>query len=90
MKRDIKIEWNFPYSSDKVWDMLTKKELIIKWIPAISDFSPIVGFKFEQHQKVRGDWDGIIYHEVVDLIHLKLFSNTFQSGPKKALLHWIR
>jgi uncharacterized protein YndB with AHSA1/START domain len=86
MKRDIKIEWNLPYSIDKVWDMLTKKELVIKWIPAISDFSPIVGFEFEQHQKARGDWDGIIYHKVIDLIPLKLFSYTFQSGPKKGTI----
>lgn len=86
MKRDIKIEWRLPYSVDKVWDMLTKKELVLKWMPAISDFNPIVGFEFEQHQKARGDWDGIIYHKVVDLIPLKQFSYTFQSGPKKGTI----
>lgn len=58
-------------------------------MPAISDFSPIVGFKFEQHQKARGDWDEIIYHRVVDLIPLTLLSYIFQSAPKKVLLHWI-
>jgi uncharacterized protein YndB with AHSA1/START domain len=86
MKRDIKIEWNLPYSDEKVWDMLTKKELVIKWMPAISDFSPIVGFEFEQHQNARGDWDGILYHKVIDLIPLIQFSYTFQSGPKKGTI----
>lgn len=86
MERDIKIEWNLPYSNDKVWDMLTKKELVLKWMPAISDFKPMIGFEFEQHQKARGDWDGIIYHKIVDVIPLKQLSYTFQSGPKKGII----
>ena len=86
MKRDIKIEWNLPYSNEQVWDMLTKKELVLKWMPAISDFNPIVGFEFEQHQKARGDWDGIIYHKIVDLIPQRQLSYTFQSGPQKGII----
>ena len=83
MKRDIKIEWKLPYSGERVWEILTKKELVLQWMPAISDFRPIEGFEFEQHQKARGDWDGIIYHKIVSIIPVEKLSYTFQSGPKK-------
>lgn len=86
MKRDIKIEWIWPYSNEKVWDMFTKKELVKKWSPAITDFNPIMGFEFEQHQKARGDWDGIIYHKIIHLDPLKRLSYTFQSGPEKGVI----
>ena len=86
MKRNIKIEWEFPYSSEKVWEMLTNLDLIKKWAPAVNDFKPIEGFEYEQHQKGRGDWDGIIYHRIIHLDPLKKLSYTFQSGSKKGVI----
>jgi uncharacterized protein YndB with AHSA1/START domain len=86
MKRDIKIEWKFLYTKEKVWGMLTNLELIKKWAPAINDFKLIEGFEYEQHQKARGDWDGIIYHKIVNIDPFKKLSYTFQSGPKKGVI----
>ena len=68
-----------PIPTRKNMGMLTNLELIRKWVPEINDFKPTVGFKNEQHQKVCGDRDGIIYHKVIDLVPLKRFSFTFQS-----------
>ncbi len=86
MKRDINIEWELPYSNENIWEMLTKLELVKQWAPAVNDFKAIEGFEYEQHQKARGDWDGIIYHKVICIEPLKKLSYTFQSGPRKGII----
>lgn len=86
MKRDIKIDWMFPYPCEKVWEMLTDVDKVKQWAPAVNDFKPVVGFAYEQHQKPRSGWDGIIYHQVVAVEPLKKLSFTFQSGPQKGVI----
>jgi uncharacterized protein YndB with AHSA1/START domain len=86
MKRNISLQWEVLYSPEKVWEVLTNFELVKKWIPKISDFKAIEGFEYEQHQKARGDWDGIIYHKVLKIVPSKTLSYTFQSGPQKGII----
>ena len=45
MQKEIKHTWFFNHSPQKVWEYLTKPELMEQWMMK-TDFQPIVGHKF--------------------------------------------
>jgi uncharacterized protein YndB with AHSA1/START domain len=62
MQKEIKHAWHFDQSPQKVWEYLTKPELIEQWL-AKTDFQPIVGNKFRFTDKSGK----IIYCEVLEV-----------------------
>lgn len=87
MQRDIKIKWFYPYPPETIWEHLTNPELLQQWT-SIKEFEPIVGFEFEQHERPKPsrNWNGIMYHKIIEIIPLKRLSYTFQGGPKKGII----
>lgn len=82
MKKHIYHQIFFPNPVERVWDYLTKPELIELWLMK-NNFQPIVGFDFQfQTNPIPGlDFDGIVYCRVLEIIPHKKLSYSWKSGP---------
>ena len=82
MTKVIKHQLFFPHPVEKVWEYLTKSELMEQWIMK-NDFQPIVGFDFQFKTKPIPslDFDGIFYCQVLEIAPLKKLSYSWKSGP---------
>lgn len=81
MKRDIKLEWFYPHSSDVVWHCLVTSELIKEWLME-NDFKPIKGHRFKFTAKPMPGWCGIVDCEVLEVNEHRKLSYSWVSGPK--------
>ncbi|HQQ95778.1 MAG TPA: SRPBCC domain-containing protein [Cyclobacteriaceae bacterium] len=82
MSRSIKHQFFFPHSPQKVWDYLTKPELMEKWLMK-TNFVPLVGheFQFKTNAIPSLNFDGVFYCKVLEIVPLEKLSYTWQSGP---------
>ena len=82
MKRSIKQQFSFSHPPEKVWDYLTKPELMEKWLMK-NDFQPIVGydFQFRTGPIPSLDFDGICYCKVLEVVPFKRLSYSWKCGP---------
>jgi|SRR6185437_15979601 len=82
MQRDIVVHWLLAHSPEKVWDYLTKPELIAQWLMQ-NDFKPVVGHKFQFTTKpvVKFGFDGNVYCEVLEVAPFKRLSYSWKGGP---------
>ena len=87
MTNNIKHQWFFPHAPQKVWDYLTKQELLAQWLIE-SDFKAIVGhkFQFNTKPKIKLGFDGNIYCEVLEVVPLKRLSYSWKGGPRKGVI----
>jgi uncharacterized protein YndB with AHSA1/START domain len=87
----IVVEKVVPYAPDKVWRILTTSELIAKWLMP-NDFVAAVGHRFTFHTKPIGDWDGVVYCEVLTCEPPRLLSYSWKGGaeanPLDSVLTW--
>lgn len=83
MKRDIKLKWFYPYPPEVIWECLTNPEILVKWSP-MKDFKPEIGFECQSQQKARPaqNWDGIMYHKILEIVPMKRLSYSFKGGPR--------
>lgn len=83
MKRGIRLKWFYPYPPEMIWECLTNPEILTKWSP-MKDFKPEIGFECQTQQKPRPaqNWDGIMYHKILEIEPLKRLSYSFKGGPK--------
>ena len=81
MKDTIRHEFTFPQAPEIVWDYLTDPELLAQWLMP-SDFSPVVGHKFQfgTKPKYRFAFDGRIYCEVLEIIPCKKLVYSWRGG----------
>ena len=89
MTKIIKHRFSFPHPAEKVWDYLTKPELMTLWLMK-NDFQPIIGFDFQfRTSPVPSlNFDGIFYCRVLEIDPLKKLSyswNTTQSDGEISL-----
>lgn len=84
MKKNIKHTWFINHPVERVWEYLTTPEHISEWLMK-NNFKPEVGYKFQFHTKplLNLGFDGIVYCEVLEVIHLKKLSYTWKGGPGK-------
>jgi len=84
MQKDIQHIWFFQHPPDRVWEFLTKQELLEKWLME-NDFKPIVGhrFQFNTKPKVKFGFDGIVYCEVLEVVPFQKLSYSWKGGPGK-------
>lgn len=82
MNKTIKHSWLLNHSPEKVWDYLTKQELLAQWLME-TDFQPIIGqkFTFNTKPKVKLGFDGMIYCQVLTLEPYKEISYSWRGGP---------
>ena len=82
MTRSIKHNFFYPHPPERVWEFLTKPELMEQWLMK-NDFQPIVGLDFQFRTKpIPGlDFDGIFYCKVLEIVPFKRLSYSWKSGP---------
>jgi uncharacterized protein YndB with AHSA1/START domain len=82
MKRSINHQFSFAHPPEKVWDYLTKPELMAQWLMK-NDFQPIVGydFQFRTGPIPSLDFDGICYCKVLEVVPFKRLSYSWKCGP---------
>jgi uncharacterized protein YndB with AHSA1/START domain len=82
MERSIKHQFSFSHPPEKVWDYLTKPELMELWLMK-NDFQPIVGydFQFRTGPIPSLDFDGICYCKVLEVVPFKRLSYSWKCGP---------
>jgi uncharacterized protein YndB with AHSA1/START domain len=82
MSKSIKHQFFFPHPPKKVWDYLTKPELMEQWLMK-TNFEPLVGheFQFRTNPIPSLNFDGIFYCKVLEIVPLQKLSYTWQSGP---------
>ena len=82
MEKLIKHQFLFAHPVEKVWEYLTKTELMAQWLMK-NDFQPIVGFDFQFRTCPIPslDFDGIFYCKVLEIVPFKKLSYSWKSGP---------
>lgn len=82
MIRSINHQFYFPHPPERVWDYLTKPDLIEQWLMK-NDFQPIVGydFQFRTDPIPKLGFDGIFYCKVLEIVPFKKLSYSWKSGP---------
>lgn len=82
MKKSIKHQYFFSHSPEKVWEYLTKPELMELWLMK-NNFQPIVGtdFVFKTGAVASLNFDGNIYCKVLEIEPFKKLSYSWSSGP---------
>lgn len=72
----------FSHPVEKVWDYLTKPELMEQWLMK-NDFRLAVGadFQFKTSPVAHLDFDGIFYCKVLEIVPFKKLSYSWASGP---------
>src|SRR5882757_445082 len=82
MKKTIKHQFFYPHPPEKVWDYLTKPELMEQWIMK-NDFQSIVGldFQFRTNPIPSLNFDGVFYCKVLEIVPFKKLSYSWNSGP---------
>ncbi len=68
MQKEVIQTWHFNHSPQKVWEYLTKPELIEQCLMT-TNFQPIVGhkFSFSHSVKNKSDYDGITHCKVLEV-----------------------
>ena len=71
----IVVDYSLNDPPAEVWRALTEPQLLAQWLMQ-NDIQPVVGHKFTFREKPQGDWDGIVYCEVltVDPPHCLAYS----------------
>jgi len=78
----IVVDYQLNEPPAQIWRALTEPKLLAQWLME-NDIQPVVGHKFTFRVKPQGDWDGIVYCEVleVDPPHKLVYS--WQGGSEK-------
>jgi len=84
MKNVIKHQFFFPHSVERVWEYLTKSDLMEQWLMK-NTFEPVVGHEFQFTTKPIPslDFDGIFYCKVLEIVPFKKLSYTWKGGRAK-------
>ncbi len=84
MKRDLFFEVVYPYPRSQVWQALTDKRALSRWLME-NDFEPRVGHVFQFHTKPRPrlGFDGIVYCTVLEVDEPSRLSYSWLGGRMK-------
>lgn len=78
----IVVEYRFAYPQRTVWRALTEPDLLAGWLMP-NDIAPVVGHKFNFRAQPMGDWDGIVYCEVLEVIPEQRLVYSWEGGSGK-------
>ena len=82
MTKTIKHQFFFPHPKEKVWEYLTKSELLEQWLMK-NNFQPIAGheFQFRTNPIPALDFDGVCHCQVREIIPYTKLSYSWKGGP---------
>ncbi|HEY4355778.1 MAG TPA: SRPBCC domain-containing protein [Acidobacteriaceae bacterium] len=63
----IDLHFDLPENAADIWRALTEPALLEAWLMP-NDIKPVVGHHFTYRNKPIGDWDGIAYCEVTEVV----------------------
>jgi uncharacterized protein YndB with AHSA1/START domain len=75
----IVVDYTLNEPPTQVWRALTEPSLLAQWLME-NDIQPIVGHKFNFRAKPMGDWDGIVYCEILEADEPNKLVYTWQGG----------
>jgi uncharacterized protein YndB with AHSA1/START domain len=78
----IVVDYTLNEPPAQVWRALTEPSLLAQWLME-NDIQPTVGYKFNFRAKPMGDWDGIVYCEVLEVDEPNKLVYTWQGGSDK-------
>jgi uncharacterized protein YndB with AHSA1/START domain len=78
----IVVDYTLNEPPTQVWRALTEPKLLAQWLME-NDIQPIVGHKFNFRAKPMGDWDGIVYCEILEADEPNKLVYTWQGGSDK-------
>jgi uncharacterized protein YndB with AHSA1/START domain len=76
---DIVLEETYPYSIDLVWEALVDPEALAEWLMP-GDFKPIAGHKVRFRCEPKGDFDGVVDVEVLEVDRPRRLSYTWKTS----------
>lgn len=80
--RAIVVEDVLPHTPEAVWKALTDRKYLDRWLMK-NDFEPVVGHRFTFQAQPMGDWNGIVYCEVLDCTPPSRLSYSWVGGSAK-------
>ena len=75
----IVVDYTLNEPPTQVWRALTEPSLLSQWLMQ-NDIQPLVGHKFNFHARPMGDWNGIVYCEVLEADEPNKLVYTWQGG----------
>jgi len=81
MSRDIRIEVEYAFPPERVWQALTDRAVLAQWLME-TDFEPVVGRKFQFRTKPMPQWRGIVDCEVLTVEPPHRLAYTWQGDPE--------
>jgi uncharacterized protein YndB with AHSA1/START domain len=84
MKGTESIVVDYPLNEppEQIWRTLTEPHLLAQWLME-NDIQPTVGHKFTFRAQPQGDWDGIVYCEVLEVDPPRKLAYSWQGGNEK-------
>ncbi|KEO75934.1 SRPBCC family protein [Anditalea andensis] len=89
MNKTIKHQFEFPQSTEVVWEYLTNAELLAQWLMP-NDIKPIVGhkFQFQSRPMPKFGFDGIVHCEILEIIDYKKLVYSWKGGMLDSVVVW--
>jgi len=87
MRRNLRFEAFYDVPCDDVWRALTDSASLAQWLMP-NDFAPQLGHRFQFRDTPRGDWDGVVHCEVVELDPETRLSYTWKSDALDTRVTW--
>jgi uncharacterized protein YndB with AHSA1/START domain len=78
----IVVDYLFNEPPAEVWRALTDPKLLAMWLME-NDIKPVVGHRFNFRAKPMGDWDGIVYCEVLEVDEPNKLVYSWKGGSDK-------
>src|SRR5215475_7102795 len=83
MRRDIRIEAEYPHPPEKVWRAISDPKLLARWLMQ-NDFEPRLGRPFTFRMKPQPGFDGIVQCEVLELDAPRRLRYSWCGGPLRS------
>lgn len=83
----IIVDYDFPHAPAKVWKALTEPLLVSKWLMP-TDLKAEVGHRFTFTTQPRGDFDGTVRCEVLEVRPLERLVYSWKGGSLDTTVTW--
>ncbi|HEX5044571.1 MAG TPA: SRPBCC domain-containing protein [Candidatus Polarisedimenticolaceae bacterium] len=76
MRHGIRLEQAYPFPPERVWRVLTDRDLLAQWLMP-NDFEPAVGHRFQFRSQPMPGWRGFVECEVLEVVPPRLLAYTW-------------
>lgn len=83
----LRFERWYPHPPARVWQSLTDRELLARWLMP-NDFSPQIGHRFTFQTDPAPGFDGIVHCEVLELEPLRRLVFSWKGGPLDTIVRF--